>query len=147
MHEKYRSEVKRKALRAVAVCAVILLILILSRWSDGKSGPKLETTEQRTELLSSMGLEVVKGSEEFHSVTFPEELDDVLIKYNALQLSQGFDLRDYCGRTCDSYTYELTADSAGDKTALVTIYICDGQLIAGDIHSTEADGFMAPLTE
>lgn len=145
MHEKYRSEVKRKALRVIAVCTVILLILILSRWSGGESGPKLETTEQRMELLSSMGLEAVKGSEEFHSVTFPEELDEVLIKYNTLQLSQGFDLRDYCGVTCDCYTYELAGDS--EKTGFATIYIYDGKLIAGDIHSNDADGFMAPLTE
>lgn len=147
MHEKYRSEVKRKALRVIAVCAVILLVLILSRYSGEKGGPTLETAEQRMELLSSMGLDVVKGSEEFASVTFPEELDEVLIKYNQLQLSQGFDLRDYCGRECDCYTYELSEPHSSGKAALVTIYICDGKLIAGDIHSAEANGFMAPLTE
>lgn len=147
MQEKYRSEVRRKLLRVVAVCALIVMILILSRWTGQENAARFETAEQRMDYLMSIGLTPVRGSEEYHSVKLPEEFDDVLREYNELQQSQGFDLLPYAGRDCDQYTYELENYEKYSGTAYATLYFCSGTLIGGDIHSAEAEGFMCALSE
>lgn len=145
MQEKYRRAVKRKALAAVAVCALILLILTVSRWSENRGTPELLTQQERIEYLAGLGLNADASTEEFHSVRLPEELTDVLLDYNALQIKQGFDLAPYCGVTVDQYTYELVDFDDSGSTVYATLYILNGAVIAGDVHSAELGGFMQGL--
>lgn len=144
MQEKYRRTVKRKSLAVVAVCALILLILVVSRWSGGRGAQELLTQQGRIDYLAGLGLKADASTEEFHTVQLPAELSDVLTEYNELQISQGFDLAPYCGVSVDQYTYELR-DYGEDGTVYATLYILNGAVIAGDVHSAELGGFMRGL--
>ena len=42
------------------------------------------------------------------------------------------------------YTYKVLDSGLGDNV-LASLYVCDGCVIGGDVHSTELDGFMGAL--
>ena len=81
-------------------------------------------------------------SEEFHSITIPESFDGIMAEYNRMQREQGFDMEAYCGKRCEQYSYLLTNYPDCGESVIITIYIIDGKVIAGDIHTAALDGFM-----
>lgn len=135
---------KKRALTIIFVCAVILFLAILGKWLYGyknnETGPA--TAEGRAEYLRSLGWEIDLDSETAESVTLPESLEGVMRDYNEMQLKQGYDLRRYLGQKCTQYTYTLTNYADSEETVFVTLYIKGQRVIAGDIHTNAADGFM-----
>ena len=75
----------------------------------------------------------------------PEKLEEPYASYNDLQLSQGFDLRPYCGRQLARYTYTLTNYPDRPEGVQANLYVCDGQIIGGDIFCPGAGGFQEAL--
>ena len=75
----------------------------------------------------------------------PEEFDAVLEEYNALQLSQGFDLRAAAGKSCLCCSYDLVGYPGWEGRVIATIYIFQGRVIGGDIHTAAVDGFLRSL--
>ncbi len=63
-----------------------------------------------------------------------------------MQLKQGFDLNKHLGQSCRQYCYDITNYGDADGRVIASLYIQDGILIAGDIHSTAVNGFMHGLT-
>ena len=59
-----------------------------------------------------------------------------------MQREQGFDMEAYCGKRCEQYSYLLTNYPDCGESVIITIYIIDGKVIAGDIHTAALDGFM-----
>ena len=105
----------------------------------------METTEERTAYLASLGWEVDAASETGRDVVLPEELDGVLLQYNELQKQQGFDLEPWLGRECKSWSYTVTNYPSGEQGVIAQIFVCGGEVIAGDIHSAKLGGFMHSL--
>ena len=135
---------KRSLLRLVFLAAVLLVAAILiSHFMQKK--PDLSTLEGRQSFLREQGWEVDLGTEERKTVRIPTSLDGILKDYNELQLEQGCDLSKHLGQTCEQYSYTVTNYPDTEQTVLVTLYVQNGRLIAGDIHSTALNGFMQGL--
>lgn len=110
--------------------------------------PKFDTEVQSDadclRFISDYGWETDKEPTEVRDVVIPAEFDDVYENYNQIQLSQGFDLREYAGRRVQRRTYIVNnyPNSDGDDSIRINILICDGSVIGGDVCSIKLDGFM-----
>ena len=136
---------KRKALLLVLAVGLALCAAILLR-SCAKTAD-LSTSDGRQAYLQTLGWEIDCESEDVRSVQFPKELTGRLREYNEVQLQQGFDLRGYLGQQCEQYSYRVTNYPNTDQTVLATLYVQNGVLIAGDVHSTALNGFLQPLKQ
>ena len=135
---------KKALLLVLAVAAVLLVLIGLKSLFYGK-GPDLDSIEGRLAFVEELGWEVDAGSEEFRTVKVPEKLEGIMGQYNKMQLAQGYDLSLYLGQTCQQYSYQLTNYKDCPEPVFITLYILDGQLIAGDIHTNSINGFMHGL--
>ena len=108
---------------------------------------KKPTEAQRQEFLSEMGWEVSDEYDECKAVVIPEKFNEVYTNYNKLQKQQGFDLSKFKGKTAEVYTYNVKNYKGHEKDGEVkaNLIIYEGQLIGGDVCSTELDGFMQGL--
>ena len=139
-------------LAAGAVVAGIVLLLPAAenaKTTVGEVGldSKLKTNEQRVALLESYGWQVDPEPRSEREVQIPKTFDDTYQAYNAIQLEQGLDLTPYQGKRATLYTYELTAYPTGEQGVIANLLIRRNRLIAADISSAEADGFVHGITE
>ena len=141
MTEKTHAFTRRKALLLLAVCAAVLLVLILLRWKSDRED-KFLTLDDREKFLISLGWEIDRESEEEKTVIIPDNLEGVMEEYNRMQLEQGLDLGSHCGEKCRQYTYLVKNYPSDNEKVYLSIYILDGELIAGDIHTNSVNGFM-----
>ncbi len=142
---------KKLLLVAVIVAAVIGLFLFLRLPHQGAA--PLEVSEEhntqapnnlsRIAFLQSYGWEVSQEPCETVEVVIPEEFGDVYENYNAIQLAQGFDLRDYRGKQVRRYTYEVLNYPQQKEYIRANLLLYRGEIIGGDICSIYAkNGFM-----
>ena len=136
---------RRLAVACLAALGILLIALVLLSGRGGGASTDLDTTEGRVSYLKELGWEADPASEVAQDVIIPSTFTEVLENYNQLQQEQGFDLTEYRGVRCTVYTYTLVYYPNSDCEAQACLYIYRGQVIAGDIHSTAADGFMHGL--
>ena len=139
-------------LAAGAVVAGIVLLLPAAENAQTTVGEvgldsKLKTNEQRVALLESYGWQVDPEPRSEREVQIPKTFDDTYQAYNAIQLEQGLDLTPYQGKRATLYTYELTAYPTGEQGVIANLLIRRNRVIAADISSAEADGFVHGITE
>lgn len=135
---------------AVAVCAVLLMPAAETAQATAGEvdlGGKFKTNEQRVALLEGCGWQVDPEPRSEREVQIPKTFDDTYQAYNAIQLEQGLDLVPYQGKRATLYTYELTSYPTGETGVTANLLIRRGRLIAADISSAEADGFVHGITE
>lgn len=108
---------------------------------------KLKTNEQRVALLESYGWKVEPESRGEREVQIPKTFDETYQNYNAIQIAQGLDLIPYQGKRATLYTYELLEHPSGEDGVIANLLIRRNRLIAADISSAEADGFVHGITE
>ncbi len=137
------SKNRKKALRIVLVAAVLFTALILLRGRGKSDG--VSTPEGRQAFLQQYGWEIDLSSEDQRSVQLPQVLEGMLLRYNELQLKQGYDLTEHLGEVCQQFTYRVLNHPDKDQTVLATLYIQGDRVIAGDIHSTALNGFLQGL--
>ena len=130
--------IRAALLAGAAVMALAALLLRLL-----PTGPDASTAEGRRRFLSELGWEIEPGSEQRKSVLIPDCSSGVMADYNALQRRQGFDLTPYAGLPVTVVTYAL--QEAPDE--LVTLWVCNGVVIAGDVHTAASDGWMKGIIE
>ncbi len=136
---------------ALIILVVIgLLVTLCNKAGTPGDAPSAEvstvvTNENRIAFLEGYGWQVEPTPVESQEVSIPEELPDILAKYNELQLSQGFDLTNFGGKTVQRFVYAITnfPDTTGQYFA--TILVSDGQVIAGDVASNAQGGLMQGL--
>ena len=107
---------------------------------------KLRSNEQRVALLESYGWKVDPEPRSEREVQIPKTFDDTYQAYNAIQLDQGLDLVPYQGKRATLYTYELTEYPTGEEGVTANLLIRRSRLIAADISSADADGFVHGIT-
>ena len=129
----------------VCVLAAALCLPTLLGEDEALASLPGETNAQRVEYLRNCGWEVVEEPVETFQFLLPEELEEPYLSYNDLQLSQGFDLRPYCGRQLARYTYTLTNYPDRPEGVQANLYVCDGQIVAGDVFCPGAGGFQEAL--
>ena len=108
---------------------------------------KLRTNEQRIALLRDCGWEVSEEPRGEREVQIPEEFDEVYDSYNQIQQAQGLDLAPYKGNRATLFTYEVANHPSGEQGVTANLLIRRGKLIAADISSPQADGFVHGLHE
>ena len=101
--------------------------------------------EGRQAFLQDLGWEIDPESEDLRTVQLPQTLEGMLLKYNELQLTQGYDLSKHLGETCRQYSYRVLNYPDPEQTVLATLYVQGDRVIAGDIHSTALNGFLQGL--
>lgn len=139
---------KKLVLGGVLIACVLAAALFLPTLLGAEEAPAAlpgETNVQRVEYLRNCGWEVVEEPVETFQFLLPEKLEEPYASYNDLQLSQGFDLRPYCGRQLARYTYTLTNYPDRPEGVQANLYVCDGQIIGGDIFCPGAGGFQEAL--
>ncbi|MCD7787263.1 MAG: DUF4830 domain-containing protein [Oscillospiraceae bacterium] len=136
-------------LAALVVIGVILLVSAHSR-AAGDAGREpvstVRTEKARAAYLSQYGWEVETPALREEQVVIPRTFSDVFEEYNALQQRQGFDLSRYCGMEVTMYTYRVS-NAGTDGEVLAVLYVLNGHVIGGDVHSTALDGFMTGVRD
>lgn len=160
------STVKFFGIVGIAVLTLVLLIALAPREVDAAKSEeaiavpdvsesedalsfnfkKVKTNEERVALLKSYGWEVEETPAEEAEVTIPAEFDRVMENYNALQKSQGFDLSKYKNRDMIRYTYRVTNYPDYEGTVYANLLIYKNRVVAGDICSSDVNGFILGLS-
>ena len=105
---------------------------------------RIRDNEDRVKWLESVGRSVEPTPLTSRYVNIPETLSPVLEVYNKLQLAQGFDLRKYCGKTLEQYSYKAT-ESYNGETLYYSIYVYNERIVAADAHTASLNGAMMGL--
>ncbi len=131
---------KRKvALAVLAAAALVVVLVLLVRGSGKAETPEgvrvtdISSNEDRLAFLSAYGWEAETEPINTQTVHIPEEQNEVLRQYLALQESQGFHLADYAGKDATQYVYQVTnyPDARGEVHATLLIY--KNRIIGGDV--------------
>ena len=104
-----------------------------------------ETADDRLKFISDLGWIVDEDPVEVRQIAIPQEFDDVYSNYNEIQLSQGYDLTKYAGRSAKRWTYIIRnyPDVSSDEDYVrINLLVCDGKIIGGDVCSIKLDGVM-----
>ena len=148
MKKWMRSQKIKTFLVVLSGLALLAVLLIVGSSVGGVkilTADRASTPEKRVKFLSECGWEVDPASEQAQEILIPERFSPVYEEYNQLQIQQGYDLSDYAGRSCTMYTYTVTNYPDQGQTVLADLYIYKNQVIGGDVHSTNLDGFMIGL--
>ncbi len=141
---------KRRHILLGALAVLVLLAAVLALRS-GKTGadtteaPRVETNEQRVAYLAALGWEVEPEPLETLRLTLPDTLEEPYRSCNELQLKQGFDLTACLGETLERSTYRLTNYPGRPDGCQADLYVLNGEVVAGDVVCTGANGFIATL--
>ena len=135
---------RRRLLGVLWLLLLAFLGFLLLRSCGSDRTAAAATNEQRVAYLNSLGWQVEPEPVETLSLTLPKELEEPYQSYNVLQRAQGFDLEPCCGKTVERCTYTVKNHPSG-KVCQADLYICGGEIVAGDILCTGEGGFIAPL--
>lgn len=108
---------------------------------------KLATNEDRVAFLRGYGWEIDVNPVAEQDVRIPDTFDAAYESYNELQKTQGLDLTRYQGRKCQLYVYQVLNDPSGESGVTANLVLYRDRLIAADICSENADGFVRAITE
>lgn len=148
---------KRKIIAMLLLIALIVAVLavLLSHSGDAAPAPdtsaqtpapeKIKTNEARIAYLSSYGWEVSEEPVQTQEVRIPTDPSEVFQRYNELQMSQGFDLSEYAGKTVRRYVYAITNYPGGKENFYATLLVYKDDVIGGDVASAEKGGVMHGL--
>ena len=126
----------------IAVSAVLLMIIIGLFHVDNSTNIMI------IEYMDGLGWIIEDSPSEITHLTIPEEFDAVYETYNAMQKASGFNLEDYKGKNVVRYSYKvLNHKSSGVTEVVAGIFIYKNSVIAGDISSSEGNGFMHSVTD
>lgn len=140
--------------RKKAVCTVLLfgavmalLIILTDRLPEETepAQPQLISNEERVAYLEGLGWQVENEPLETLQFLLPETLEEPYLSYNTLQMAQGFDLSDSCGKQVSRYTYAVTNYPGRTAGVQANLYICEELPVAGDIFCPGSDGFQTTL--
>ena len=125
---------------AVILAVLVIALLLLGQFLSVKAyGVDLSTNEKRLQYISSLGLTLKTDDYQIKQTAIPLRFSDVYERYNSLQRSAGFDLKNYCGENVVIYTYNI------DEQTVVNLITYKDKLIGGDIASLKIDGKMTAL--
>jgi hypothetical protein len=133
---------KKIAIILAAVILVITMIVMLVR--GGSSTPTASTgisnNDARVAFLKSFGWDVTTSPVESSQVRIPEKTTEVFDRYNELQKSQGYDLKEFAGKTATRYVYKVNNYPGATAPVYATILVYKNQVIGGDVTDTSAKG-------
>lgn len=142
------STIKFFAVATLSIAALFCLVAFVPTYNDDSTVTSaivysgVESGEDRADFVRQFGWEIAETPEEEQSVTVPESFDQIYEAYNELQKKQGLSLNRYKGKEVTRYTYRITNYPDYDGTVYVNLLVYKNKVIAGDVSSAEADGFI-----
>lgn len=142
---------RRAALLGIGVLSVTAAVFVLVGCL-GREGGKdtatpipAATEQQRQDYLTGLGWQIKPEPVETLTLQLPRELSESFGDYMALQNRQGLPFAQYGGQEVSRYTYVVCnyPDYAGDVQ--VNLFVCDGQVIGGDVVAMGENGFTREL--
>ncbi len=134
---------KKKIIAVVVIIALAIFgVLLLPKVTEEPEEFKGETNSERIEFISSFNWVVSEEPVDSREVTIPATFSEVYTAYNAMQMSQGFDLKPYAGQICTQYVYVIENYPNETREVHLTLLVYGGQIIGGDVSCAEVDGFM-----
>ncbi|MBQ8738031.1 MAG: DUF4830 domain-containing protein [Clostridia bacterium] len=141
----------------IALIVLVSLVLLIPSYSNDTTAQialmnekisfdNIKSIEDGEKFLSQYGWTVDKTPVEECEVTIPKEFDKVMTSYNELQKQQGLDLTKYSKKTAQRYTYKITNYPDYEGTVYANIIVYKNRVIAGDICSADAKGFIHTLS-
>ncbi len=133
--------------------ALVALIVLLCMITGGKEDSaqtepvSLRTNDARVQYLEDCGWDVVVSPVKTQQVLIPTDSSEVFGRYNALQISQGFDLTKYAGKTVMQYVYEIENYPNASDPVYATLLLYDNRVIGGDVTDTSAGGVVQGLRQ
>lgn len=145
---------KKKLFAAIGLLALCLAAVIISPVASRQASANMDTnysasnSQERIAFLSQFGWKVNEEPTEVVEIIIPNEFSTVYENYNQLQLGDGFNLKDYCGKRVKRWTYQVINYPSYEETDLIfaNLLIYDGKVIGGDICNVQLDGFMHCFT-
>lgn len=133
---------KSRILCLICILAAVSLLSYLFCSAGKVVFPKGEEAADRKAYLYSLGYRVDSEDEVKTPIKIPTDFSEIYEEYNEKQIKAGFNLKDYKGRQATLYSYPL--DDFGEGV-YISLIVCDGRIIGGDVSSVSADGFVLPL--
>ncbi len=147
-----------KFIGVVSVCVAVLVALVflvptysrettaeIAILNENISFNNVKSAEDGRKFLSQYGWTTDEIVVEECEVTIPKEFDKVMTSYNEIQKQQGLDLSKYSKKTANRYTYKITNYPSYEGTVYANIIVYKDKVIAGDICSADAKGFIHTL--
>ena len=122
------------------IAGVILALLFWSGDDTAQTAAPLNTNDGRVQFLKDLGWQVAASPVENTQVNIPKEPSEMFRRYNALQLSQGYDLTRYAGKQVMRYVYRVDNYPGATEPVYATLLVYKNQVIGGDITDTAAGG-------
>ena len=132
-------------LGAVAVLILAIILLFGGGSNQTTTTVNLSSNDARVDYLNALGWEVHAAPAESGQVRIPKESSEVYDRYNDLQKKQGFDLRQYAGKTVQRYVYKVTNYPNATEPVYATLLIYKNKVIGGDIVNTAPTGAIQGL--
>ena len=143
---------KAKAIVGVLAGGAVLCALVFAAGhlyqgnEDTIPSPQnVSDNEDRVSYLAGWGWDVDPSAVETLDLVLPEALSDSYGSYNELQAENGMDLTAYCGKRVKRYTYTVLNYPDQAEGIQANLYLFDDTVVAGDILSTGAEGFISSL--
>jgi hypothetical protein len=140
----------------IAIITLVALIFLVPIYSadttaniasnnEKISFDNIKNADDAIKFLSQYGWQVDPKPVEECEIVIPKELDKVLTLYNEIQKQQGLDLTKYSRKVAKRYTYIITNYPEYSGTVYANIIVYHDKVIAGDICSADAKGFIHTL--
>lgn len=140
----------------IAVIALVALIFLVPTYASDTTADIIAMNESISfdnvkdvrgaiSFLSQYGWKVEELPVEECEITVPREFDKVMTSYNEIQKQQGLDLSKYTRKTALRYTFKITNYPNYEGTVYANIITYRGKVIAGDVCSADAKGFIHTL--
>ena len=126
------------------ITAIAILIVKNGLMTDNKPAPRiLSENTDRVLFLAECGWLSDEEPKSIQEIIIPSEFNEIYSEYNDIQLSQGFDLNDYKGKTVTKYVYG-NRNYPESEYVNATLLIFEDKLVGGDITLLES-GKTLPL--
>lgn len=137
------SKTKKYRIIFTALLAAALAILIIF----GMFSVDNATNNLAISYIENLGWQIEQRPAEISHITLPEDFDIIYQTYNALQKESGFDLTAYKGQRLTRYSYRvLNHEKSAQEEIRANVFVFQQQIVATDISTASAGGFMQPMT-
>ena len=134
----------RLAVWGIGLMALLATVLVAAGQPKAVATTAAGNAAGRAALLESLGYDVTPQWTGVREVAIPAQFDQRWVAYNDLQKAAGYDLTPYQGERVKCYTYAV---QMGDTPATATLYVAEGQVIAGDIAAGDKQWGLVTLKQ
>ncbi|MBR5219013.1 MAG: DUF4830 domain-containing protein [Clostridia bacterium] len=125
----------------IAALGTVLVILFLFRIDS-------DLNRRNIEFISAYGWQVDSEPVDTANINIPREFNAVFETYNTICQNSGFDLSNFKGARAVRYSYRvLNHQDSESGLVRANVFVVKNNIIAGDISSLKAGGFIQPISD